>query len=715
MKIVAKALSIFIGILLAANIIAISVTPCFSLEPHNANAVWVEPASVGFGPANATVGTKFNVTVAMNITENVFTYGIGMKYDRTTLKASKAGFTKPPTSEYMTGHATTASGPIIDTSYLGNGTILVSESCSGMDFVPGPRNGTLIWVEFEFVKVPTPGQTLPFNISRYVNQGDTTVADDYLNTLTFTAHDATYTFEGPITPPPLSVTILPLSASIYVGQSVPFTSIVSGGAFPYTYQWYLDGNPVSGATSNNWTFAPIINGSYTIYLNVTDNIGATATSSNAFVTVAPPPGATRISVEPLEIRDLTMGPSSTFYVNITLANVTDLKVCEFNFTYDHSILSWIGIEVFKVQGQYPIANVILDDNAGFVWVNLNYPTAINVNAPTSIVMLHFHVEAYGETVLDLHDTHLLDSEAHAISHQELDGLFANRIRDVAVTNVVPALPYTYQGWPLPINVTVKNAGNASETFGVSVYYNDTNLIGIIPFVNLVPNAEATLTFAWNTSGVAEGNYTIKGVASTVPYEFNLTNNVYVDGIVQVLTIIHDIATTNVTTSRSWVYKGYIVQINVTAENLGNVTESFNVTAFADSNLIGLTHVTDLAPNAEVTLTFNWNTSLIAPCHNYTITANVTILPFEFNLTNNVYTDGFVEVRIVGDVDGDGRVSGLDVALAAWSFGAYGPDFLYPGSPPHPRWNPYADINDNNRIDGVDIAIITRNFGKSCSP
>jgi len=87
-------------------------------------------------------------------------------------------------------------------------------------------------------------------------------------------------------PPPLSVSISPLSASILVGQSVTFTSTVLGGVTPYGYQWYLDGAPVLGATSNTWTFAPTTTGSYIVYLNVTDNMGNTAKSNEASVAVA---------------------------------------------------------------------------------------------------------------------------------------------------------------------------------------------------------------------------------------------------------------------------------------------------------------------------------------------------------------------------------------------------------------------------------------------
>jgi hypothetical protein len=91
--------------------------------------------------------------------------------------------------------------------------------------------------------------------------------------------NAVFTYAPP--PPPLSVSISPLSASILVGQSVTFTSTVSGGYTPYTYHWYLNGNPVSGATSNTWAFTPTTTGIYHIYLKVTDAKGNTAQSDTA--------------------------------------------------------------------------------------------------------------------------------------------------------------------------------------------------------------------------------------------------------------------------------------------------------------------------------------------------------------------------------------------------------------------------------------------------
>jgi hypothetical protein len=419
--------------------------------------------------------------------------------------------------------------------------------------------------------------------------------------------------------------------------------------------------------------------------------------------VTAPTGGTRTYVEPPEIIDLTMGPSSTFDVNVTLSNATNVKQCTFNLTYLASVIKWIGIELFRVQSQFPVATLMADGNAGFVWVNLNYSSPISTYPFAPIVRMSFHVEAYGISPISLTDTQLLDSAGNPITHSKSDGLFSNIMRDVAVVNVAPANYWIYQGWLDDVNVTVKNLGNVSETFTASAYYNSV-LIGTVPITNLAPNSETTVTITWNTTGVPEGNYTIEGVASIVPYESNITNNIYVDGIVQVVTIIHDVAITDVIPAKGWVYCGNLLKINVTAANLGNVSESFNVAAYADNYTIGTFPIVNLAPNAQITITFVWNTTTCQACHNYTIRGEASLLVNEYNVTNNVYVDGTVKVRLYGDVNGDGKVDGKDIALAALAFGTV---------PSDARWNPDADINQDGKIDGKDIVFISLNFGRSC--
>lgn len=101
--------------------------------------------------------------------------------------------------------------------------------------------------------------------------------------------DEDHTLEAVFTyspaPPPLSVSTSPPSATIPTGDSVAFTSTVGGGTSPYTYQWYLDGAPVSGATSSSWTFTPPSSGTYYVYLEVTDATSNKVQSDTAKITV----------------------------------------------------------------------------------------------------------------------------------------------------------------------------------------------------------------------------------------------------------------------------------------------------------------------------------------------------------------------------------------------------------------------------------------------
>ncbi|MEM2465893.1 MAG: PKD domain-containing protein [Candidatus Bathyarchaeia archaeon] len=86
-------------------------------------------------------------------------------------------------------------------------------------------------------------------------------------------------------PPSLTVSISPMSAIILIGQQVTFTSTVSGGTAPYTYQWYVNNQLIPGATSSSFLFSPTATGIYYVMLKVTDAADNTAQSDSARVTV----------------------------------------------------------------------------------------------------------------------------------------------------------------------------------------------------------------------------------------------------------------------------------------------------------------------------------------------------------------------------------------------------------------------------------------------
>lgn len=102
---------------------------------------------------------------------------------------------------------------------------------------------------------------------------------------------------------------------------------------------------------------------------------------------------------------------------------------------------------------------------------------------------------------------------------------------VSIANVT-TFKKTVVGQGYPINVTVSTENHSTEDFDVAVDAT-TTAIGT-ETVNNTPNGTpTTLTFVWNTSAIVYGNYTISAFAWPVPGEVNLTDNVFVDGMVLV--------------------------------------------------------------------------------------------------------------------------------------------------------------------------------------
>jgi len=124
-------------------------------------------------------------------------------------------------------------------------------------------------------------------------------------------------------PPPLSASISPMSMSLIVGEPVTFTSTTTGGYPPYDYQWYLNGNPVSGATSADWTFTPTASGIFYVCLKVTDDKGDIAQSETARITVAAVPvGGYSIPIQ----QPTTTKPITPYIALLTILTATLITI-----------------------------------------------------------------------------------------------------------------------------------------------------------------------------------------------------------------------------------------------------------------------------------------------------------------------------------------------------------------------------------------------------
>ncbi len=202
---------------------------------------------------------------------------------------------------------------------------------------------------------------------------------------------------------------------------------------------------------------------------------------------------------------------------------------------------------------------------------------------------------------------------------------AIHVRDVAAVSQTVNATSVVQGGIVQIDVTVQNLGMHVESFDVTCYFNIT-IVGTQRVIDLAAGQSTTLTFYWNTSDVEPGAYSIRALADSGGkiLENNETNNwCTAEATVTVTPALkHDLAAITQVANVTSVEQGGIVEINVAVENMGDFTESFNVTCYYDTiDVIGTQRVENLAAGQSTTLTFYWDTSGVSP-KTYFITAMV---------------------------------------------------------------------------------------------
>jgi hypothetical protein len=144
-----------------------------SSEPHQPNALWIEPSAA----SPRIAGEKFNLTVWVNITEESFAWQLKILFNSTYFNVSRLGYTDGEKSDFFSSHSTIAVTPIIENS---QGYVIAGETLLEND-TRSPGYGSLMWIEFSLETLPTVEQ---FSFSFSVPYGvDTFVLDPYLDTI----------------------------------------------------------------------------------------------------------------------------------------------------------------------------------------------------------------------------------------------------------------------------------------------------------------------------------------------------------------------------------------------------------------------------------------------------------------------------------------------------------------------------------------------------
>jgi len=445
------------------------------------------------------------------------------------------------------------------------------------------------------------------------------------------------------------------------------------------------------------------------------------------------PVPAEIYVSPEEIIDSTIAPCNNFTVDINLEEVVDLYAFEFQLDYNTTILDTANV---TVNSGFTVVEVTISEPQGWVRVNGSLePPSPSIEGSLLLSSITFHTTGLGETILDLHNVTLLNPSSEIIDCEPpTDGYFNNMLKPKMYVHPEELIdPGLKPGSQFNISIRIE------ETVGLYGYrFNltcDTGILNCLGVIIVPPNNDTNFTTELSCiDGTVWVNVTyyppaepitIMAPKTVANIYFQVKNygctdldlhdtevpNQYGQPILHDVgdgyfcTLIRDVAIIEVQPQINATYSERIVNITVVASNVGDFTETFDVTVYYDSTIIGTQIVTDLVPHENITLTFMWNTTGVEPCYTYVISAEASQVPYETNLGDNVCIDGSVKVKILGDVNGDGTVDIEDLVLIA---------DIYRCTEDDPEWNPQADLAPPyGVIDIADIVTAIGRYRQSC--
>ncbi|MEM2995446.1 MAG: CARDB domain-containing protein [Candidatus Bathyarchaeia archaeon] len=162
--------------------------------------------------------------------------------------------------------------------------------------------------------------------------------------------------------------------------------------------------------------------------------------------------------------------------------------------------------------------------ASHSWTTLNFTFNTTTVAPANYTIKVSIPPLINEA--DLTDNTLIDGMV------EVKPKLPIVVHNIGVLEVKTSADTIHIGDLLQINVSVINNGTETETFNVKVYY-DNSLIETKVVNALLPTAQQTLTFTWNTSSVSEGFYQISAFAP-LDGDVDPSDNTFVNGVIHIV-------------------------------------------------------------------------------------------------------------------------------------------------------------------------------------
>jgi len=404
---------------------------------------------------------------------------------------------------------------------------------------------------------------------------------------------------------------------------------------------------------------------------------------------------------------LTTNVGQPFDIDVTVSSAMDLYGWEYKLGWNATLLDAIKVlegPFLKGAGRPTYFTYNLNSAEGWMTVDCTLLGEIpGVGGGGVLSIVTFYAKNAGECPLDLFNISLIDSNDQTIPSQDADGYWRSTPpHDIAVIGLDVSPTTVVPGAIVDIDVILQNQGSYPEVFNVTAYANST-FIGIQE-VYLNMTSSTMVQFTWSTTGFGKGEYSVNASADPVSGEVDIADNSKAaDSLVTILAVGHDIAIRSIVPGKTVVGQGFSLNVTVNVKNYGQFAESFNVTLYFDTDIIG-TQVVILSSGEARQLLFPKSSSALAK-NNYTSHATASPVSGETYTADNTLTEGWVVVTTPGDVDGEGNVNIYDAITIAWAYNAV---------PDSSNWNPNADVNSDAAIDVFDAIILAGNFGKTSS-
>jgi KaiC/GvpD/RAD55 family RecA-like ATPase/PKD repeat protein len=465
----------------------------------------------------------------------------------------------------------------------------------------------------------------------------TTKENQFIYAVVKTTPNATFTYSPKI----------PLT-----GENVTLNATASYDLDGQIVDYFWDYGDGETGTGNITTHAYADNGTYTVMLTITDNDGFNDTALDTITVQNRSPFAQ--FTESAEIVDTDM----VIYFNASYSYDLDGSIVSYfwDFGDGTNATGKVVSHAYLDNGNYTVTLVVTDDNGA----------TDSVNA-TKTVLNRFPVALYTESATTVYTGQTI--YFNASDSYDPDGYIVNYFWHFGDgtnnTGVTVSHIYTEDGsYTLNLTVTDDDGSSAVATHVLTIL-NRAPVASFIIFPQQ-PVADDSITFdatdSYDPDGTivnyiwnfGDGNTTAtnSGVITHIYHEygdFNVTltivdNDSYNNTTSQIINVpVHDIAILNTTVSQTEVHVGQVVNITVTVKNEGTTTESFNVTVFRNETIIETQLVSNLAPDAEKTLIFYWDTSDITDTANFSIKAKADVVSGETHVTDNTHTGGIIKV------------------------------------------------------------------------